>query len=59
MVNAVTLIMTAASSECSNTAFVAAIHDSSALTGICVGMDTSRGIPDHKCPIAQILTDAP
>jgi hypothetical protein len=42
MTHTMAVIIAAAKSECINAAFVAAIHDRSASTGICAGTDTPR-----------------
>ncbi len=48
MMNATVPIIAAASSEYTDAAIAATIHDRSGSTGICVGMDTSAVSPDRK-----------
>src|ERR1700756_2339770 len=49
--------MTAAHSDQINVAIVAAIQDTLGGIGICVGMDTSPGIPRSQTSATHLLTD--
>jgi hypothetical protein len=48
MINTMIAFMVAASSESINTSIANGTVDRTALTGICVGMDTSAVSPNHK-----------